>query len=82
MIHITATDAKTRFGEVLDKARQEAIVIDKNGRAVVVMISQEQFESFQAMEDELWSIKATAAKRKGFLSEKESNALLQDMLNA
>jgi prevent-host-death family protein len=82
MIHITATDAKTRFGEVLDKARQEAIIIMKMGRAVVAMISQEQFEAFQAMEDELWALKATAAKKKGFLSEKESNALLQDMLDA
>lgn len=43
---ISATDAKNRFGELLDMARREPISVQKNGRTVGVMISPEQYEKF------------------------------------
>ena len=41
---MNAADAKNRFGEVLDTARTEPVVIQKNGRDVAVMISKEEFD--------------------------------------
>jgi prevent-host-death family protein len=40
---ITATEAKNRFGELLDMARREPVQIQKNGRAVAVMLSPEEY---------------------------------------
>jgi len=44
MKHISATDVKKRFGEVLEEAMLEPIVIRKNGREVAVLISKAEFD--------------------------------------
>jgi prevent-host-death family protein len=46
---ITATDAKNRFGQVLEMARTEPVRVQKNGRDVGVVISPEEFERYQAV---------------------------------
>lgn len=43
MVEISATDAKNRFGEVLELARKEPVRIQKNGRDVAVMLSAEDY---------------------------------------
>lgn len=43
MAEISATDAKNRFGEVLEMARKEPVRIQKNGRDVAVMVSAEEY---------------------------------------
>lgn len=45
---MTATEAKNRFGELLELSRKQPVHVQKNGRTVAVMISPEQFEMFQA----------------------------------
>ncbi len=48
---LTASDAKREFGEVLLKAQQGPIGINKNGKPVAVMVSASQYaelESFRA----------------------------------
>ena len=45
---ITATDAKNRFGELIEMARKEPVEVQKNGRTVTVMISAEEFEIYKA----------------------------------
>ena len=45
-----ATDAKNRFGELLDEASSEPVVIQKNGRDVAVVMSKAEYDSrFQAL---------------------------------
>lgn len=44
MKHFSATDAKNRFGDLLDSANLEPIVISKNGREIAVMMSKAEFE--------------------------------------
>ena len=44
MSKISATEAKNRFGELLEMARKEPVQVQKNGRTVGVMISPEQYE--------------------------------------
>ena len=48
MAKITATDAKNRFGQVLEMARTEPVHVQKNGRDVAVVISPEEFERYKA----------------------------------
>lgn len=43
MVEISATDAKNKFGEVLEMARKEPVRIQKNGRDVAVMLSAEEY---------------------------------------
>lgn len=48
MTRISATDAKNRFGQVLDLARKEPVFVHKNGREVAVVLSRQAFEELQA----------------------------------
>ena len=43
MATMTATEAKNRFGEMLDTARKEPVFIEKNGRPVGVLVSVETY---------------------------------------
>ena len=43
MAAITATDAKNKFGQVLEMAQAEPVRIQKNGRDVAVVLSPEQY---------------------------------------
>ena len=44
MKSMSAKDAKNAFGLLLDTARAEPVMIEKHGRAVVVVLSVEEFE--------------------------------------
>lgn len=41
---MSAKDAKNGFGLLLDTARAEPVTIEKHGRAVVVVLSIEEYE--------------------------------------
>lgn len=41
---IQATDAKNRFGELLEDAISEPVIIQKNGRDVAVLMSKAEFD--------------------------------------
>jgi prevent-host-death family protein len=47
MSSITATNAKNRFGEVLEMARTEPVHVQKNGRDVAVIVSPEEYARMQ-----------------------------------
>ncbi|MGL5836009.1 MAG: type II toxin-antitoxin system Phd/YefM family antitoxin [Waterburya sp.] len=79
---LRASEAKNRFGEMLDLARREPVQIAKKGRGVVVVLSIEEFERFSELENELLALKAEKAKQEGFIGISESEALLSDILNA
>ena len=49
MTKMSANDAKARFGELLDKARREAVTIEKHGRPVAVMLSIEDYEELETL---------------------------------
>lgn len=48
MKSMSAKDAKNAFGLLLDTARAEPVTIEKHGRAVVVVVSVEEFERLSA----------------------------------
>jgi prevent-host-death family protein len=78
---VKATEAKNRFGEVLDAARIEPVTIEKNGRPVAVLISSELFERLEALEDAWWAAEAKKAMEEGSLGTEASEAFLLEMLN-
>lgn len=43
MNYMSATDAKNRFGELLEAARKEPVHVQKNGRDVAVVMSPEEY---------------------------------------
>jgi prevent-host-death family protein len=43
MLTFTATDAKTRFGQVLQSALVEPVSIEKNGRELAFVVSSTQY---------------------------------------
>ena len=43
MAEMTATDAKNKFGELLDMVHKEPVRIQKNGRDVAVVVSAEDY---------------------------------------
>lgn len=44
MKQISATEAKTRFGQLLDDARSAPVQVTRRGRAVSVMMSIQHYE--------------------------------------
>lgn len=56
MKSITATEAKQRFGELLENVRDGAITIQRNGRDVAILMTLEELkrrESGNVSEDDL-----------------------------
>jgi prevent-host-death family protein len=48
MQRISAREAKNNFGRLIDIARAEPVAVEKHGRAVVVVLSIEEFERLTA----------------------------------
>ena len=46
---IPATEAKTNFGALLEKAQREPLTISKKGRPVAVLMSMDEFETHQRL---------------------------------
>lgn len=44
MITISASEAKTHFGALMDKAQKEPVTIEKQGRPVAVVISFDDYQ--------------------------------------
>ena len=49
MQNVSAHDAKARFGQLLETARQEPVVIERDGRAVAVVVSKEEYDALNAI---------------------------------
>ncbi|UYN99764.1 MAG: type II toxin-antitoxin system Phd/YefM family antitoxin [Devosia sp.] len=47
MAIMSATDAKNKFGQMLEMAQAEPVRVQKNGRDVVVVLSAEQFAAWE-----------------------------------
>jgi len=73
---MTAVDAKTRFGQFLDAAQREPVVVTKKNRPVGV------FFSITDIEDTIWGEEAKAAHAEGYIGHEASSRLLSSLLHA
>ena len=75
----TANEAKTRFGEVIDRVQREPVQVMRHNRVVAVMVSAEDYQAMRAFyADRLlhtMSETAEAAKRAGL-----TPTMLDDLL--
>ena len=82
MSSMTAGDAKRSFGVLLDRAQREPVTITKNGREVAVLLSKEDFERLEALEDAHWAARAMEAHKEGYLGVEETRQLFDSILDA
>lgn len=71
---MTATDAKTHFGQMLTDAIQAPVAIERSGRNVVVLMSSQEYQRLQEAEDLVWGFRAKMAQASGFMSDDEQTA--------
>ena len=82
MFVLAAAEAKNNFGKMIDIVQREPVTIEKKGRAVAVVLSMEEYEKLESLENEFWANKANEAINQGFMGKEESSNLLQGLLNA
>ena len=75
-----ASDLKTRVGEMFMAAARSPVQITKRGKQAYVLMSEEQFRRFEAMEDALWAARAEQALGSGFVGTDRAEALLRDLV--
>ena len=73
---MSAVDAKTRFGQVIDAAQREPVVVTKKDRPVGV------FFSIDDIQDTIWGEEAKTADAEGYLTAEESSARINALLDA
>ncbi|MCA9215585.1 MAG: type II toxin-antitoxin system Phd/YefM family antitoxin [Planctomycetales bacterium] len=83
MLEVNATEFKTQFGRFLDLARDEFVHIRRSGKPAAVMLSDEDFEYYQALEDAFLGVQAELALKRGdFVDEVEAMRIINERLNA
>lgn len=75
-----AKEAKDNFGLLLDTSQREPVCIEKRHRGVAVVLSLQEYERLEAIEEAWWASKADAALKKGFIGTKASEKLLNGIL--
>jgi prevent-host-death family protein len=82
---MSAKDAKTRFGELLDAALGQPVGITKHDRLTAYVVSKKFFDStlerVRELEDQLWLAKADLARKEGFVSADRVDAILSKFMD-
>ncbi len=78
---ITATEAKNRFAEMVDLAREEPVTITRNERAVAIVLSPAEYSRLTQVEDKYWGDLADKVTKKDFVGVDESSEFLNSILN-
>lgn len=82
MKEVAATEAKNRFGHLLEMGMTEPIAIEKKGKAVAVIMSFAEYQRLTEVDDRYWGERAMNALNNGFLSEEDGNNWLKGKLDA
>jgi len=81
MRQVNATDFKNHFGEFLDMAREEAVMVSRSGKPLAVMLSVEEYERLERLDDAYWIALAQAAEASGeWIGHDEAMRLLTERL--
>lgn len=78
---LTATEIRHKFGEVVEGIKSEPVLVEKSGRPVAVILSYEDFQRFEALEDAWWGEQARKAASKGLLSAEETASWIAERMN-
>jgi len=80
MTTVKATYAKQNFGTCIAEAVKHPVVIEKSGRPAVVIISYEEYQRLNELEEAMWLHRAQAAAAGGYLSAEDSDDFMQKRL--
>jgi prevent-host-death family protein len=81
MRQVNATDFKNHFGEFLDMAKDEALMVNKSGKPMAVVLSLEEYEHLERLDDAYWIARAQAAEASGeWIGHDEAMRLLTERL--
>lgn len=78
---ITATELKTKTGATLDTAQHEPVAIEKNGRAVAVIVPKADYDRLMKLENDYWLARVEAAEKTGYIGTEATTAFFKEMLN-
>ena len=81
MLTVTATELKNRFGQIVDQARREPVMIQNHGRDAVVILDHAEFARLRHLEDAYWIARADEAIKSGFLGPEETLHRIQARLS-
>jgi PHD/YefM family antitoxin component YafN of YafNO toxin-antitoxin module len=81
MLKITVTELKGRLDEYFVEAETEAITIIHPTGKSIVMLSIEEYERLQALDDADWGERAKKASEEGYVSMEETGRWLAERLN-
>ncbi|GFO57049.1 hypothetical protein GMSM_40560 [Geomonas sp. Red276] len=77
---IAATEAKNRFGQLLEMAMKEPVAIEKKDRPVAVLISYAEYERLLQFEDRYWGDQALKALGSGMVAEPDAVTWIKEKL--
>ena len=78
---LTATEIRHKFGAVVEGLKTEPVLVEKSGRPVAVILSYEEYERLQELEDAWWGEQASKAAAEGLLSAEETASWLKEKLD-
>jgi len=78
---IAARDAKNHFGTLIDEARTQPILVERNGRRAAVVLAPEKYDELVAAQDALWEARANEIVANGTpLPPEEGLSLLETFI--
>ena len=78
MKSLTANEAKTHFGELLLKAQKEPVQISRNGKAVAVVMSMDEYDAIDKLKLNLLKLRAAEADNEASLV--DGNSFFNDLM--
>jgi PHD/YefM family antitoxin component YafN of YafNO toxin-antitoxin module len=76
---INATQAKQKFGDMLNKVLTEPVVIQKYQKDFAVLLSSERYQELIAFEEKCLHDLAVKAEQEGFVGIEASRSLLDSI---
>lgn len=80
MKRFASTALKTQITEMFSAATKEPVEITKHGKTAYILMSEEQFRRFEALEDAAWGARALEAMKSGFVRGAEAEAALEALI--
>jgi antitoxin Phd len=79
---LAAKEAKNAFGRMLDAVQREPVTIAKHGRAVAVILSLEEYQRLEALDDAYWAARAQQGAEGDWLGPEASEKWLNESRDA
>lgn len=76
----TLAQANKGIGSIIIDAKHAPVAITRHGKPVAILVSPDEFERLERLEDAHWIAESKKALKGGVLSKRESQAFLEKML--